>query len=154
MDFGKLNMRFRNLAALGETQSPVISCYINNETGRTGYRDAIDARIKEIRNVLPSDQRFDFEHAIWRIEAFIAAEVNRDAKDVALFSRAGESRFFDALQFRLPLPNKMSVALVPHIYELVLLKDTYHRYVLLISTESHARIVEVSVGNTTKELWT
>jgi peptide subunit release factor 1 (eRF1) len=114
----------------------------------------MDARIKEIRNVLPSDQRLDFEHALWRIESFLAAEVNQDAKGVALFSRGGESRFFDALQFRLPLPNKMSVDLVPHIYELVLLKDTYHRYVLLISTESHARIVEVSVGNTTKELWT
>lgn len=43
---------------------------------------------------------------------------------------------------------------VPHIYELVKLKDTYHRYVVLISTETHARIVEVSVGNVTKELWT
>ena len=154
MDLEKLSAHFRNLVALDETDNPVISCYINNEGGRVGYRDAMDARIREIRKALPSDQRLDFEQALGRIEAFLAADVNPDAKGVALFSRGGESPFFQALQFRLPLPNFMSVDSVPHIYELVLLKNTYHRYVVLISTESHARILEVSVGNVTKELWT
>ena len=154
MDLEKLSMHFRNLAVLSETVSPVISCYVNNEAGRVGYRNVIDARIREIRKALPSDQRLDFEQALGKIEAFLAASVNPDAKGVALFSRDGESPFFQALQFTLPLPNLMSVDLVPHIYELVLLKDTYHRYVVLISTESYARIVEVSVGSVTKELWT
>ena len=153
MDLGKLNMHFKNLAALDETDSPVVSCYINNETGRAGFRDAIDGRIKEIRKVLPSEQRLAFEQALARIEEFLAADIDPQANGVALFSRAGEAPFFDALQFRLPLPNGMSVASTPHIYELVLLKDTYHRYIVLISTASHARIVEVSVGSITKELW-
>jgi peptide subunit release factor 1 (eRF1) len=48
----------------------------------------------------------------------------------------------------------MALDFVPHIYELVALKDTYHRYVVLISAESHARIGEVNVGSVTKELWT
>jgi len=154
VDLEKLSMHFRNLAVLSETESSMISCYINNEAGRASYRDDIDARIREIREVLSSNQRLDFEQALGRIEAFLAADINPEAKGVALFSRGGESPFFQALQFRLPLPNIMSVDSVPHIYELVLLKDTYDRYVVLISTESHARIIEVSVGNVTKELWT
>ena len=154
MDLEKLNMHIRNLAVLGETDNPMISCYINNEAGRVSYRDAIDARIREIRKALSSDQRLGFEQALGRIETFLAADVKPEAKGVAVFSRGGESPFFQALQFRLRLPNLMSVDSVPHIYELVVLKDTYHRYVILISTESHARIVEVSVGNVTSELWT
>lgn len=154
MDLEKLSMYFRNLASLGETTSPVVSSYINNETGRSGYRHVIDARIREIRKALSSDQRLEFEQALGKIEAFLASELTSESKGAALFSRGGESPFFQAHQFRLPLPSLMSVDSVPHIYELVLLKDTYHRYVVLISTESHARIVEVSVGNVTRELWT
>jgi len=112
------------------------------------------ARIKEIRRALPSDQRHDFEQALGHIEVFLASGIKRGANGAALFSRGGGSPFFLALQFRLPLPNLVVVDSVPHIYELVLLKDTFHRYIVLISTETHARIVEVSVGNVTKELWT
>ena len=153
MDLEKLSVHFRKLAVLGETGSPVISCYINNEAGRASYRDAINTRIREIRKALSSEQRLGFEQALGTIETFLATEVNPEAKGVALFSRTGESPFFQALQFRLRLPNLISVDSVPHIYELVVLKDTYHRYVVLISTESHARIIEVSVGDVTKELW-
>jgi len=154
MDLRSLNTHFRTLAVLGETESPVISCYINNEAGRAGYRDAIDTRIRDLRKALAPDQRLDFEQALGSIEVFLAADVNPGAKGVALFSRGGGTPFFDALQFRVPLPNVVSVDSVPHIYELVVLKDTFHRYVVLISTETRARIVEVSVGNITKELWT
>jgi len=154
MDLEKLNLHVRNLVTLSETDSPLISCYVDLEADRASYRDALDARIKEIRKALPSDQRHDFEQALGRVEAFLVSEINPETKGVALFSRGGGSPFFLALQFRLTLANLMLVDSVPHIYELVVLKDTYHRYIVLISTETHARIVEVSVGNVTKELWT
>jgi protein required for attachment to host cells len=154
MDLEKLNLHVRNLVTLSETDSPLISCYVNLEAGRASYRDALDARIKEIRRALSSDQRHDFEQALGHIEVFLASGIKRGANGAALFSRGGGSPFFLALQFRVPLPNLVVVDSVPHIYELVLLKDTFHRYIVLISTESHARIVEVSVGNVTKELWT
>lgn len=154
MDHEQLSIHFGNLAVLDETDSPVISCYVNHESGRPGYRDVIDARVRQIRGALSADQRLDFEHALAKIEAFLAAELSAETKGAAVFSRAGGAPFFQALQFRVPLPNLMSVDSVPHIYELVSLKDTYHRYVVLIATASHARIVEVSVGNVTRELWT
>ncbi len=154
MNLEKLNIHLKNLAVLDETENLVISCYINNESGQAGYRETIDVRIRELRKSMSPEQCLDFEQALDRIEAFLATDVNPDAKGVALFSRSGEASFFKALQFRLPLPSLMSVDSLPHIYELAVLKDTYHRYVLLISTESHARIVEVSIGNVTKELWT
>jgi peptide subunit release factor 1 (eRF1) len=154
MDLERLGNHIRRIAALPETSSPVISCYVNTEARRSDYRDVLDARLREIRKALAIGERLDFEQALAKIEVFLASEVRPDSRGVAIFSRAGESPFFEALQFRLPLPNVVSTDTVPHIYELVTLKDTYHRYVVLISTESHARIVEVSVGNVTRELWT
>jgi len=154
MDFERLGMHIRNIAVLAETYSPVVSCYVNNEAGLAGYRGVIDGRIKDIRKALPLGERLHFEQALAKIEAFLASEVKPESKGIALFSRGGESPFFEALQFGVPLPNAILTDSVPSIYELVKLKDTYHRYVVLISTESHARIVEVSVGNITRELWT
>ena len=57
------------------------------------------------------------------------------------------------LHFDIPFETELSVDSIPHLYQLVLMKDTYYRYVVLISEESHARIVEVTVGRITKEVW-
>ena len=154
MDQVNLDIHFKNLAVLNEADSPVISCYINNEAGRAGYRDTLDARIREIRKSLPQDQRAAFEEALGRIEMFLASDVKRNAQGIAVFSRVGDAPFFDALQFRIPLPTTIAVDSVPHLYELVKLKDMYHRYLVVISTDSHARIVEVNVGKITQTLWT
>ena len=50
MDFNELNMYFRFLAVLGQTDSSVISRYINNEAGCAGYLNAIDRQIREIES--------------------------------------------------------------------------------------------------------
>lgn len=54
----------------------------------------------------------------------------------------------------MPLPNSLLIDSTPNIYHLVELKDTYDRYVVMISTENHARILEVNLGAVTRELWT
>ena len=72
---------------------------------------------------------------------------------MAIFSRAGGEPFFLPLQFRVPLPNWMAVDTTPNIYHLVELKDTYHRYVVMISTEESVRIYEVNLGAVTEQLW-
>ena len=73
---------------------------------------------------------------------------------MAAFARAGTQPFFLGLQFQVPLPDRLSVGSTPDIYHLVELKDTYHRYVVLISTEERTRILEVNLGAITREVWT
>ena len=153
MDLQNLKDHIRTLVTLKETGDPLVSCYLNLESGRATYRNELDLRVRVIRRALPVQARRGFEEALGHIEAFLVSEVLSEANGIALFSRAGVEPFFLALQFRLPLPNHLGVDTVPNIYHLVELKDTYHRYVLLISTETHARIVEVDVGSVTQELW-
>jgi protein required for attachment to host cells len=73
---------------------------------------------------------------------------------VAAFARGGNRPFFLGLQFQVPVPERLSVSPTPDVYHLVELKDTYHRYVVLISTAESARILEVNLGAITREVWT
>ena len=68
-------------------------------------------------------------------------------------SRAGEQPFFLPLQFQVPLPNWIALDSTPNIYHLVELKDTYHRYVVMIVTEESMRILQVNLGAITAQMW-
>ncbi len=68
-------------------------------------------------------------------------------------SRAGEQPFFLPLQFQVPLPNWIAVDSTPNIYHLIELKDTYHRYVVMLVTEGSMRILQVNLGAVTAQIW-
>jgi ribosomal protein L30E len=153
MELKNLQKHIHTLATLEETDSPVISCYLNWEVGASGHRPVLKERGRILRQGLSGQARQDFEEALDRIEAFITTELLPDAKGVAIFARGGAQPFFLPLQFRVPLPTWMAVNSTPNIYHLVELKDTYHRYVVMISTRESVRIVEVSLGAVTEELW-
>lgn len=154
MDYDKLKEDFRDLALLNESKEPLLTCYLNNDSNERDYREGLDLRIQEIRRTLPENQRLSFEESLAKIEAYLVSEFSIKSKGVAIFVRSGEESFFKAISFDIAFETSFSVDSVPQLYQLVLMKDTYHRYVLLITEESHARIVEVSVGTITQELWT
>ena len=108
--------------------------------GETRDRNAFDEQVRPLKAACPgksggtSRARWSRSRSTWR------RELLPEAKGVAIFSRAGEEPFFLPLQFRVPLPNWVAVDTTPNIYHLVELKDTYHRYVVMISTEESVRI--------------
>ena len=153
MDLPNLREHVHTLVTLDETDEVVISCYVNLEAGRASYRDALDRRCHVVRAALPARRRRAFEQALGRVEAFLASDLGAAAAGAAIFSRGGEHPFFLPLQFKVPVSNQMTVDSLPSVYGLVLLKDVFHRYVLMISTETHARIIEVTLGDVTSELW-
>jgi peptide subunit release factor 1 (eRF1) len=153
MEYESLEEHFKVLVSIEATSSPLISCYIKNDNFSREYREDLDLRISEIRKVLSQDQREDFEKALGQLESCLVSEEVRESKGFAIFSRAGTDPFFKVIKFNIPFETELTVDSLPHLYQLVLMKDTYHRYVVLVTEESHARIIEVSVGNITRELW-
>lgn len=153
MELEKLQIHIGNLVTLPETTSPVISCYLTLEKGRLKDRNRFVERIRSLEQGLSNHTKGDFKEAIAQIEKYLTAELLPDAQGAAIFSRAGNDPFFLPLQFRVPLPNWVAVDTMPNIYHLVELKDTYHRYIVMISTEEEARILEVNLGAVTEELW-
>ena len=153
MELKNLQKHVRTLATLPETDAPVISCYLTLHNGRIKDSNAFDGQVRLLIGGLTGQTRQDFEDALEPIGRYLAEGLLPEAKGVAIFSRAGEEPFFLPLQFRVPLPNWMAVDTTPNIYHLVELKDTYHRYVVMISTEESVRIYEVNLGAVTEQLW-
>ena len=143
----------RTLATLPVTDAPVISCYQSLAAGRLADRSAFDDRVQSLRRGLSIQEQHSFDAALARIEEVLATELLPNSKGLAAFSRAGEQPFFLPLQFQVPLPNWIAVDSTPNIYHLVELKDTYHRYVVMLVTEDSMRILQVNLGAVTAQIW-
>jgi len=97
-------------------------------------------------------ERHSFDAAVAPIEQMIATGLSPNSRGLAVFSRAGEEPFLLPLQFQVPLPNWIVLDSTPNIYHLVELKDTYHRYVLMIVTEETMRVLQVNLGAITSQV--
>lgn len=152
-DLPTLESHLRTLVTLDETDAPVLSCYLNLESGHS-WRPMFNRRVCVLRQTIRHGEDEPFERALTRVQGFLESALVPASKGAAVFARAGLQPFFLPLQFQVPLPNRVAVDSTPNIYHLVELKDTYHRYVVMISTEEHARILEVNLGAVTRQLWT
>jgi len=154
MELSELQTHIRTLITLEEDEAPIVSCYVHRTVGRNGSGPPLfERRIQAIRKVLGGTELDRFEEAFERIQRYLSTEVRPTTRGVATFARAGARPFLLGLQFQVPLPTRLSVNSTPDIFHLVELKDTYHRYVVLISTEERARILEVNLGAITREVW-
>ncbi len=153
MELKELQQHIRTLVTLEETEAPVISMYHSLMKGDGTNRRFIDDRTQFVGTSLPPSAAEDFKQAMRQVQTFFESKLEPTSKAVAVFARAGRSPFFLALQFQVPLPSMLAVGSTPNVYHLVELKDTYHRYVVMIINEMGARILEVNLGDVTKEIW-
>jgi len=153
MELTELKKHIRTLATLPEADAPVISCYLKLLNGKIKDREIYKELVRAVTIGLSEQERYIVKETLAPVNAYLANKLKSDAKGTAIFSRAGKDPFFLPLQFRVLLPNWISLCTVPNIYHLVEMKDTYHRYVIMISTKKSARIVEVNLGEVTANLW-
>jgi len=154
----ELKQHIRTLITLEATDAPVISFYLNLESaaqgsGDTDYKSVLSERAALLRKSLNGERRKHLDDALGRIGDYLLSALQPDSQGAAIFARGGAKPFFLALQFQVPLPNWIAVDTMPNVYHLVELKDTYHRFVLLLMTEKSARILEINLGAVTEEAW-
>ncbi len=153
MELKELQQHIRTLVTLEETEAPFISMYHSPAKGDGVNRRYIDARTQFVGGSLPPAAAEDFKQAMRQVANFLKSQLDQTTQGVAIFARAGKSPFFLALQFQVPLPSMVAVGSSANVYHLVELKDTYHRYVVVILNYTGARILEVNLGEVTKEIW-
>lgn len=149
----ELEDHVRTLATLEESEAPVISCYLKVGEGFPGFHSFLEERAQTIRQSLPAKMLRPFDEALAGIQAFLRTGISKSTKGVAVFSREGEYPFFLPLQFHVALPNWVAVGTTPNLYHLVELKDNYDRYVILLASETSARILSVNLGSVTEQVW-
>lgn len=152
VDLTELRKHVRALATLEASETFVVSCYLSVANG-VARRDVLDRRVRAIRATLTVDERHELDTTMSRLYAQLEQRSPR-TRGIAVFARGGQAPLFRALEFRVPVPDLVCLDRTPVIYPLVELKDTFHRFVVVISTEASARILEVSLGAITRDIWT
>ncbi len=151
----ELKQHITLLASVEESDALFVSFYLNLEDGGASGRAALAQRAGVLRHILKGNNLADLERTLCKINAYLAAEILPEAKGLAIFVRDDlGGGFLLPMQFAVPLPNWIAAYPTPNIYHLVELKDTYHRYVVLLATKGSARILDVNLGATTVQAWT
>lgn len=154
MELYDLQKNVRTLATMEETETPVLSCYLNTEQGRSSYQAFLDERTMLLKRIIPPEKQESFDRSLEHIEHYIRENAHaHDIKSIAAFVRTVENPFFIGLTFGVPLPNRLIVDRVPNIYHLVEMKNTYDRYVVVLMTREKASILEVNLGSVTRQTW-
>jgi peptide subunit release factor 1 (eRF1) len=147
-----LGKHLENLAGYEPQSVPVVSLYLNlgpDQHGRERY-DAFlrKASAEQLRAFDPqSAEHASLERDFDRIAQYLAADVNRSANGLALFSSSGAGEFFEAIQLDAPIDDHwLFIGAVPHIYPLVRLVDQYPRYASVLVDTNRARILVFGLG--------
>ncbi len=142
------------LLASVEESGAFISVYLNLENGQAGWRETLDERARILRRILKGNDLADVEEALGKIEAWLATDLLPEAKGAAIFVHGNfGGAFMLPMQFAALLPNWIAVYPTPNIYHLVELKDSYHRYVVLLALPNRVSILEVNLGAATIRAW-
>jgi ribosomal protein L30E len=140
------------LTEIEPNESPVLSCFVDLDHPRHDYTKDLDAEARIISRRLGGRARTDFEDALAEVKDYLAKSLKPESKSAAIYARWGDEPVFVAMQFEVPIQSQLIVDELPHVYPLIELKDTYHRFVIVITTEEEVRIMETSIGAVTSEL--
>lgn len=137
-----LHAVIHGLALLDATQDEVVSCYLD-------WRDQRNQDASSLA-VLLDDAGIHTETKALILQYCRTADAGKHG--LAIFVRQGEYPLFLALGFSRPLPTQIHHGPFPVIFPLVHLLDNYQRYLVLISQQANARILEVQLGEITREI--
>lgn len=153
MQLKELEKRIRKLILLEPSEAPLLSCYFNLSTREPFVRSKFALQAQTLRTTLSNGEHDAFDEAVRRVEDFLFDEIKPSTQGASVFARGGRQPFWMALQFHVELPTWITVGPVPNVYHLVEFKDSYHRFVIMLSLPHSTRIIEVNLGAITEELW-
>ncbi len=140
----------RHLVEIRPDSNPLLSCFVNFEE-KGGFTE-LDNRAEIAARRLTGEQRASFDEAFRQIRDYLLTSIEQGTKGAAVFARWGDDPVFAPAQFGVPLATRFIVDDTPHIYPLIELKDTYHRFVIIITTETDGRILETTFGAVTEDI--
>ncbi len=140
------------LVNLETSASPLISCYVDLTKPREVQIAEIQHRGAIARSGLRGQARYDFDDAFQEIIDYLRQRPMGSRKSLAIFSRWGDEPFLAPMEFEMPMEDQVSVDSLPMIYPLVALKDKLHRFVVVLTSEAEARILEVVIGQVTESI--
>lgn len=140
------------LAMLAESEAPLLSVYLDLRQPLDGLKSKFKLWQSAARITIPSAKRAAFDTARTELEMVFKQDWRDDIRSVAAFSRTGDEPLLLVMPFSATMDTQFSVGDVPTIFPLVQLRDRFHRFVVVISTEESSRIFEITLGAVTAEI--
>ncbi len=154
MKVNSIKALIRKLVEVEPSKSPMLSCFVTFDSSRGEGLAKLDFEFQMVSRKLAGTWYEDFQKARTSINDYLKQNLKADTQSVVIYARAGKDPFFEALQFKVPLLTEIIVDSLSHIYPLIELKDNYHRFVIVITTEAEAQILETTIGSVTEEIMT
>ncbi len=151
MNYASLRKNILSLANLPAGEAPILSAYFNLQSSHTALMERFDTWAKTSRKSLDEESRAQFDRASEKIQEWLHAKWAKE-KSAAIFSRAGEQPFFLPLTFKVPMTDFFHASDRPAIFPLVEIKDRFNRFVVVLTTQESARIIEINLGEASTEL--
>ncbi len=142
------------LVVVSESESPVISAYLDLCEPKEALSARFAAWAMAARSTLPADQRKAFDEARHEVEREILKDWPESSRSVAVISRRGNQSFLRVMSFSATLDTHFDASPRPSIFPLVQLKDRFHRFIVVIATDDSSRIFEVTLGAVSEEILT
>jgi peptide subunit release factor 1 (eRF1) len=139
------------LAAFEPAPYPVVSLYLNTQSGQTGrdqfqtfVRKEFAARARTYPSCSP--ERSSLDKDLERIARFLERDLEPAANGVAVFAcSAGD--LFEAVQLTAPIDHHwLSIGDQPHLYPLARVESLFPRYAAVLADTNSARILVFAAG--------
>lgn len=148
-----LDTHLKELIAVDEEKGHLVFSAFLDLSDTNGIPNQLRLQVRRLETGLDSSAASDLYEAESAILNLIGNGLNSAYQGLACHFRGGPKSFMKAIAFHVPLKPSVIADSLPLIVPLIELRDSYDRYVVLISTESQARILEIVLGSVTREAW-
>jgi peptide chain release factor subunit 1 len=151
-----LTAQLERLAAFEPVPFPVISLYLNTQSGQHG-RDQHQAFIRKEFKARSrtfgshSSERESLDHDLEKIARYLQMELQPSSNSVAIFA-CSAADLFETVQMAAPIEQHwLYIGDRPHLYPLARLESQYPRYAAVVTDTNSARILVFAAGAVVEE---
>lgn len=145
------------LIARTDNEYPVVSLFldlsVNSDNKRT-HRVFLNQKRGEVQE-LDSDRHPHHREAIGavfdRVESWLDDEFREENHGAVIYTEVGGD-WFEALQFPVPVQNRMLIADQPVVTPLAQVIESYHHHGVILLDREHVRILDVYLGTLVDEV--
>ncbi|HEX8675496.1 MAG TPA: VLRF1 family aeRF1-type release factor [Longimicrobium sp.] len=136
---------------------PVISLFLdmsvnhNNKRQWDVFLSQKRAQLEEIEPELIQREGAAVDELAARIRTWIADDFDQSNRGVVIYAEVGGD-YFEAMQFPVPVQNRMVVSERPVVGPLAQVLESYHHYGVILLDREHVRILSVYLGSLLDEI--
>ncbi|CAN5678176.1 hypothetical protein BH23GEM5_BH23GEM5_12920 [soil metagenome] len=134
-----------------ESERPVLSLFLDmavDSTNKRHHQVFLNQKRTQFAELTGDDPAIDsrqMEAVLDRVEKWLEDGFEEENRGVVVYAEVGGD-YFEALQFPVPIPNRMVVSDKPVIGPLAQVIESYHHHGVVLMDREHARILSVYLG--------